>query len=382
MASDDEQAFAPLRATRPSAVATVLLRVDAIQPSARNPRQVFNEESLRQLADSIRRWGQLQPVLVRPIGEERYELICGERRWRAHVFAGIDSIWAVVRQADDAEIVALMLTENLNRVDLSHAEKIVAVDQITELAEGKGLRKTANLLRVDPGWLSRQLAIRRDPIIFPAVEVGKIGFGQGAELLQAAPAARRELLDRVLSSPRHVSIATIRAWVKESRQTRSEGTKADHEDRTAHLPDAGPAAPLEPTATDKQDPYRRMLDDLEALGAPTRIDQCRTLFELLIRARELMVAAEQSLGSIVLKQQKTWLDLSCVMCGEQAGLLEMRSKIRVAPGARVRQTKNRLVCGRCGGMLSTALSRGPAGDVLERQLDSKIAESLLDAFKK
>jgi cellulose biosynthesis protein BcsQ len=109
----------------------LLIPVDQIDPNPRNPRRLFDEEALNELAESIKQWKQLQPIVVRRVGE-RFELICGERRWRAHRRAGIDAIWAVERDASDADAYALALVENIQRVDLSHAEKVAALDQLGE----------------------------------------------------------------------------------------------------------------------------------------------------------------------------------------------------------------------------------------------------------
>src|SRR4051794_38125724 len=76
------------------------LRLDEIRPDPRTPRRTFDEDALDQLADSIKCWGQLQPVVVRRMGDF-YQLICGERRWRAHQRCGLDCIWAIERDATD-----------------------------------------------------------------------------------------------------------------------------------------------------------------------------------------------------------------------------------------------------------------------------------------
>jgi ParB family transcriptional regulator, chromosome partitioning protein len=164
--------------------APLLIRVDQIDPNPRNPRRVFNEDALNELAESIKQWNQLQPIVVRRV-DDRYELICGERRWRAHQRAGLPTIWAVEREASDADAYALALVENIQRVDLSHAEKVAALDQLGELAQGGGLRRTARSLHMSPAWLSVQLSLRKDPVIYPALETGRVSFGQAAALLRA-----------------------------------------------------------------------------------------------------------------------------------------------------------------------------------------------------
>ena len=93
--------------------------VGSIVPNPNQPRVHFDEESLSELANSIREIGVLQPVLVRPTGDDQYELIAGERRWRAARRAGLAVVPAVVRATDDLGSVERALVENLHRQDLT-----------------------------------------------------------------------------------------------------------------------------------------------------------------------------------------------------------------------------------------------------------------------
>lgn len=97
--------------------------VGAIQPHARQPRRRFDAEALEGLAESIRAQGVVQPIAVRPLGEGRYELIAGERRWRAARAAGLALVPAIVRETDDRESLLLALVENVAREDLSAVEE-------------------------------------------------------------------------------------------------------------------------------------------------------------------------------------------------------------------------------------------------------------------
>lgn len=326
----------------------ILLAVEDIRPNPRNPRQHFSEEGLQQLADSIRQWGQIQPIVVRRTKERGYQLICGERRWRAHKKAGLEHIWAVVRDVSDQDTIALMLVENLHRVNLSHVERVAALDQLAELTCLSGLRKVAKHLRVDPGWLSRQLAIRRDGIIFPAVEQGRIGFGQAAELLRAPLNARQALLERVLEAPERVPTATIRAWVEEAREERHQRPRLDNPQEID-----GQDSPRFSDPPREENPYQTLLAQLESFGVPRSPEECYALFALSRRARQLIAAAGIFGRRSTLKKESKLVELDCMMCGEQAGVLETRVKVRLGPGARVRRKGNTIVCGRCGGTLTT-----------------------------
>jgi ParB family chromosome partitioning protein len=108
------------------------LPIDSIIPNQHQPRVHFDEESLAELASSIREIGVLQPVLVRPIGDSAYELVAGERRWRAARRAGLAVIPAIVRDTNDLGLVERALVENLHRQDLTPLEEAAAYQQLTE----------------------------------------------------------------------------------------------------------------------------------------------------------------------------------------------------------------------------------------------------------
>ncbi|MBV9355902.1 MAG: ParB N-terminal domain-containing protein [Chloroflexi bacterium] len=118
-----------------------------------------------------------------------WQLIAGERRWRAAGGAGIPSVAAVVWEASDQQAFRLAFVENLHRVGLSHEEMVDALDELADMAHTAGLRRTATELSMDPGWLSKQLSMRRDPVIFPALGDGRLTFTQANELLGAPAAA-------------------------------------------------------------------------------------------------------------------------------------------------------------------------------------------------
>lgn len=110
----------------------VELPVAALEPNPNQPRQHFEEESLAALTASIREVGVLQPVLVRRVDDDHYELIAGERRWRSAKRAGLLSIPAVVRESDDLSSLEQALVENLHRQDLNPLEEAAAYQQLLE----------------------------------------------------------------------------------------------------------------------------------------------------------------------------------------------------------------------------------------------------------
>ena len=106
------------------------LPVKQIVPNTRQPREYFDDEDLKDLGESIKEVGLLQPIVVRKIGEERYELIMGERRWRASQVAGLTEIPAIVRQTEDNRMLLDALLENLQRAQLNALEEAAAFDQL------------------------------------------------------------------------------------------------------------------------------------------------------------------------------------------------------------------------------------------------------------
>lgn len=108
------------------------LPVGSISPNPRQPRQVFDEEAMAELVHSVKEVGLLQPVVVRAVGEDRYELIMGERRWRATQEAGLEAIPAIVRETGDDVMLRDALLENLHRSQLNPLEEAAAYQQLLD----------------------------------------------------------------------------------------------------------------------------------------------------------------------------------------------------------------------------------------------------------
>jgi ParB family chromosome partitioning protein len=125
-------ALIPTEVVEDRVSALVDLPVSAVRPNPHQPRAHFDEEALGSLTASIRELGVLQPVLVRQIGEGDYELVAGERRWRAARRAGLSSIPAIVRNVSDITSVEHALVENLHRQDLNPLEEAAAYQQLIE----------------------------------------------------------------------------------------------------------------------------------------------------------------------------------------------------------------------------------------------------------
>jgi ParB family chromosome partitioning protein len=168
------------------------IRVDLIDPNPDQPRRVFDPERLETLAKSIARSGLLQPVVVRRAGS-RYELIVGERRWRASKLAGLETIPAVVSNVAPGDRLELAIVENVQRHDLNPIELACAYRALSERGAtqdeigrrvGKDRSSVANHLRL----LELSLDIQED------VEAGRISMGHAKALLQIEEPERRQLL--------------------------------------------------------------------------------------------------------------------------------------------------------------------------------------------
>lgn len=109
-----------------------MLRLSEIEPNRNQPRKEFDREALQQLADSIREHGVLQPLLVRTIGESSYQLVAGERRWRAARMAGISEVPVIVKELDDTQAMEIALIENLQREDLNPIEEALGYQVLTD----------------------------------------------------------------------------------------------------------------------------------------------------------------------------------------------------------------------------------------------------------
>lgn len=138
------------------------LPTNRVIPDPDQPRKSFDDESLLDLAQSIEENGLLQPIVVQPEDENgTFRIIMGERRWRAHDFAGKTSIPAIIRPADDSTILALQIIENNQREDIAPLEEARALQRLVELSGNK--KEVAQALGRSPSWLSKRLSLLKTP---------------------------------------------------------------------------------------------------------------------------------------------------------------------------------------------------------------------------
>ena len=163
------------------------LPVDALSPGKYQPRRNMDADKLTELAESIRAQGVIQPIVVRDLGGKRYEIIAGERRWRASQQAGLTEIPVVVREVDDRTVVAMALIENIQREDLNPLEEAQALHRLIEefdlthaqAAEAVGRSRAAvsNLLRL----------LELPPAIRALLESRRLEMGHARALLTLSP---------------------------------------------------------------------------------------------------------------------------------------------------------------------------------------------------
>ena len=169
------------------------LKLDRIQPGKFQPRQAMDPERLSELAASIKAQGVIQPIVVRPIGGARFEIIAGERRWRAAQQAGLGEIPALVREVPDQAVVAMALIENIQREELTPLEEAQALHRL--IAEFKYThQQTADALGRSRASISNLLRLLDlPPAIKQLLEQHQLEMGHARALLTLDPALALKL---------------------------------------------------------------------------------------------------------------------------------------------------------------------------------------------
>ena len=218
----------------PQGEGSVSLPISQVEPGLNQPRKRFDEEALADLAESIRVHGIIQPLTVRRLASGYYQIIAGERRWRAAKLAGLMEVPAVIIEADDRKVMELGLIENLQREDLNPAEEARGYQVLMEeygltqeqVAQqmGKSRPAIANTLRL--------LALPED--LMTLVEEGQLSAGHARAILGAPTAAmQRECAKRVIQG--QLSVRQTEALVKALQKEKQEKAKPQGEDLSLYL---------------------------------------------------------------------------------------------------------------------------------------------------
>ncbi|GAA0795681.1 ParB/RepB/Spo0J family partition protein [Marinobacterium sediminicola] len=175
------------------------LAVNVIEPGRYQPRRDLNPEALEDLASSIRSQGVMQPIVVRPVAGDRYEIIAGERRWRASQMAGLDRIPVIIRDVPDEAAIAMALIENIQRENLNPIEEAIALQRLQnefELTQqqvadavGKSRSTIANLLRL----------MNLTPEVRTLLEHGDLEMGHARALLALQGLVQIRAADEVVA---------------------------------------------------------------------------------------------------------------------------------------------------------------------------------------
>lgn len=198
------------------------LPVDAIHPGKYQPRTAIDPEALEALAQSIRTQGVVQPIVVRPAGDERFELIAGERRWRASRLAGLSVIPALVRDVPDRVAMAVALIENIQRENLNPLEEAAALRRLIDECEmthqqcaeavGRSRASVSNLLRL----------MELSPDVQELVNRGELDMGHARALLALDGERQSEVARQVVERGLNVrqTEALVRSAERSSEQAR------------------------------------------------------------------------------------------------------------------------------------------------------------------
>ena len=198
----------------------VELPVEFMQRGKYQPRRDMHQEALQELADSIKAQGVMQPIVVRPVGDNKYEIIAGERRWRATQIAGLDKIPAVIRDVNDEAAIAMALIENIQREDLNPIEEAISLKRFQdefelthqEVADAVGKSRTGvtNLLRL----LNLTDEVRM------LLEHGDLEMGHARCLLSLPANLQRTIARQIIT--RGLSVRQAEALVRKTQQDAKE----------------------------------------------------------------------------------------------------------------------------------------------------------------
>ena len=202
-----------------------MLPVGALQPGKYQPRTRMDPGSLEELAASIKAQGVMQPILVRPVGPDRYEIIAGERRWRASQIAGLDTALCLVREIPDEAALAMSLIENIQRENLNPLEEAAGIQRLIDEFEmthqqaadavGRSRPAASNLLRL------LQLASPVQELLM----AGDIDMGHARALLPLDPAGQIQFANR--AAGRGLSVREVERLVHHELKPRSLRAKAE-----------------------------------------------------------------------------------------------------------------------------------------------------------
>ncbi len=174
--------------------------VAAISPNPRQPRQIFDEEALAELAESIKVVGLLQPIVVRQVDSSRYQIIMGERRWRACQLAELQLVPAIIKETSDGDLLRDALIENLHRQQLNALEEAAAYQQLLDDFEATHEELARRIGRSRPHITNTIRLLNLPPGVQRRVAAGVLSAGHARALLSIAdPSVQEQLAHRIVA---------------------------------------------------------------------------------------------------------------------------------------------------------------------------------------
>ena len=173
--------------------------ITQLQPGQYQPRQQFEDAALQELSDSIKAQGLVQPIVVRAISADKYEIIAGERRWRAAKLAGLDKVPVVIRLADSQATLAMALIENIQREDLNPIETAIGLKRLIKEFDltQQAVADTVGRSRAAVSNLLRLLKLPKS--IQAALHDGKISMGHARAIISLPESMQKELVKKAIS---------------------------------------------------------------------------------------------------------------------------------------------------------------------------------------
>ena len=188
-----------------------MLAIDALEPGRYQPRLRLDPEALRELAESIKAQGVMQPILARPRGDGRYEIIAGERRWRAARMAGLETVPALVREVPDRHMLAMALIENIQREDLNPLEEATGLKRLIEEFGMTHADAAEALGRSRAGITNALRLLELAPPVQELLREGRLDMGHARALLALPPLAQVELAREAVA--KRLSVREVEARV-------------------------------------------------------------------------------------------------------------------------------------------------------------------------
>jgi ParB family chromosome partitioning protein len=265
-----------------------IVPVERIVPNPDQPRLAMDPTMLEELGASIREHGVLQPILVRPLGNNQYQLIAGERRWRASMAAGQATIPAIIEDIDDDTALEIAIIENLQREDLSPLDEAAMFDRMVR-EHGYSVRKLAQKLGKDKGYLENRLRLADAPEeIRELVSLRKDTLSHAYELMKVDDVKKRKRLAAQVARG-DLTLAKLRDKIegRRARAAAPDPTDADGAGRSAEMTEEAEEA--EAAWTGRRHAPEALRDD-SLINAKQQLSEAVEELVDVLRSRDVVIS--------------------------------------------------------------------------------------------